>query len=75
MIVYKNKNDFSMKSMTYGYHDGTCKKGWKFIIVKEPTQKYRKYELLQIGTKFPIKLHIRKSDLIQLFEKVDEVSK
>jgi len=74
MTVYKCKNDFSIKSMTYGFHDGTCKKGWKFVIAKEPTQEYRKYELLQIGTKFPMKLYVRKSELIQLFEKVEEVN-
>lgn len=70
MIVYKNKNDFSIRSMTYGFNDGTCKKGWKFVIIKEPTEEYRKYELLQIDTKFPLKLYVRKSELIQLFEEI-----
>lgn len=71
-MLYRCKESFSIYGNKYGY--GTCKEGWLFKIEREPIPEKKKYKLIQVDTKFPIYLYVRKSELNKFFEEI-EVSK
>lgn len=73
MTIYKCKEDFDIarKFFEHTYGSGTCKEGWLFKVEQEPTPEKKKYKLIQVNTKFPIYLYLRKSELNNFFEKIE----
>ena len=62
-MIYEVVEDIEVYHDYYGksYGTGTVRKGWKFELLREPTPQKKYYKLLQIDTKYPQLLYLRKS--------------
>ena len=72
-MIYEVVEDIEVYHDNYGKNcgTGTVKKGWKFELLREPIPQKKYYKLLQIDTKYPQLLYLRKSEFNKYLTKVE----